>query len=137
MAKYLTAILIVLVHASWMKLTYAEMLRDPTMPPARLGLVEADVMPVETPKPVLQSVALGTTHKSALINGETVLLGQQFEGLTLVKLTASEAFLQARNGQIEVLRMEFPIQKNAVGLQPRVDTKAHRQAVLHITSENK
>lgn len=137
MVKYLIVMVLVGVQTKWLVQAQAEALRDPTMPPSQLGLMQADAMPVEKPKPVLQSVALGTTHKSAMISGQTVLLGQQFEGLTLVKLTATEAVLQAKNGHFEVLKMEYPVQKKTLDVAIQPDTKAKRHAVLHLANENK
>jgi len=118
---------------------HAEVLHDPTRPPASLLSEAGDGVPQEKPKPVLQSVALGTTHKSALINGQTVMLGQQFEGLTLVKLSSTEATFKAKHGQLQVLRMEYPVQKNALGMAhiPVSEIKTKRDAAWQIAKENK
>jgi hypothetical protein len=90
-------------------LANADVLRDPTMP------VNQSLMPNQTSgerlAPVLQSVTLGSELKYAMINGKSVQLGAQYEQSVLVKLSANEAVLKAPDGVLQVLRMDFPIQK--------------------------
>ena len=94
-----------------MPLAMAEVLRDPTMPAAQSGLIPASQLPEVAPPPMLQSITLGTTAKYAMINGKTVMLGQAYEQWVLVKLTASEAVLRAKDGSTNVLVMAYPIKK--------------------------
>lgn len=132
-----------LIVLGWMmsgvpSLAQAELLRDPTMPPAKLGLMAADAEPTEKPAPVLQSVTLGTALKSAMINGNTVLLGQQFEGLTLVKLSAGEAVLHAPNGRLQRLKMDYQINKKPIDVRTQPQkTMTKRHAIMHATNESK
>ena len=132
-----------LIVLGWMmggvpSLAHAELLRDPTMPPAKLGLMAAGAEPAEKPAPVLQSVTLGTAFKSAMINGNTVLLGQQFEGLTLVKLSAAEAVLRAPDGRLQRLKMDYQIDKKPIGVRtPPQKTMKKRHAMLHAANESK
>ncbi len=132
-----------LIVLGWMmvgvpSLAQAELLRDPTMPPAKLGLMVAGAEPAEKPAPVLQSVTLGTAFKSAMINGNTVLLGQQFEGLTLVKLSAAEAVLRAPDGRLQRLKMDYQIDKKPISVRtPPQKTMKKRHAMLHAANESK
>jgi MSHA biogenesis protein MshK len=137
MVNHLTIACIFSMQMTLISLLHAEQLHDPTMPPASLGLVQADAMQMEKSKPILQSVAIGTTHKAALISGQTVLLGQQFEGLTLIKLTATEAVLQGKDKHLEVLKMEYPVQKKAISglIKPAINAKRH--AAWHAENEMK
>ncbi len=96
-----------------MPLAMAEVLRDPTMPAAQSGLIPASQLPEVAPPPMLQSITLGTTAKYAMINGNTVMLGQSYEQWVLVKLTASEAVLRAKDGSTKVLVMGYPVKKTS------------------------
>lgn len=96
-----------------MPLAMAEVLRDPTMPAAQSGLIPASQQPEVAPPPMLQSITLGTTAKYAMINGNTVMLGQSYEQWVLVKLTASEAVLRAKDGSTKVLVMGYPVKKTS------------------------
>jgi MSHA biogenesis protein MshK len=96
-----------------MPLAMAEVLRDPTMPAAQSGLIPASQLPELAPPPMLQSITLGTTAKYAMINGNTVMLGQSYEQWVLVKLTASEAVLRAKDGSTKVLVMGYPVKKTS------------------------
>jgi hypothetical protein len=96
-----------------MPLAMAEVLRDPTMPAAQSGLVPVSQLPEVAPPPMLQSITLGTTAKYAMINGNTVMLGQSYEQWVLVKLTASEAVLRAKDGSTKVLVMGYPVKKTS------------------------
>lgn len=136
MVKYLIVLGWMMGFAS--SLAQAELLRDPTMPPAKLGLMAVDAEPAAKPAPVLQSVTLGTTLKSAMINGNTVLLGQQFEGLTLVKLSAGEAVMRAPDGRLQRLKMDYQIDKKPIGARAQPSkTMTKRQAMLHAANESK
>jgi MSHA biogenesis protein MshK len=89
----------------------AEALRDPTTPPAQLLQVEGGPAEVYS-VPVLQSVKLGSQTKAAMINGETVLLGQKYGGAKLVKVTETQAVLKSADGKEQVLSMSYPIERN-------------------------
>lgn len=87
----------------------AETLPDPTRPPDAVGGAfnaggEPEIAP--PPIPVLQSVLLSATRKAAIISGQTVMLGDKFGAARLVKLTPSEAVLQAGD-VLQVLKL-FP-----------------------------
>lgn len=139
MVKYLTLALLPMLLAMQQATARDELLRDPTKPPAKLGLtLEGDVLE-EKALPVLQSVTLGTTLKSAMISGKTVLLGQQFEGLTLVKLSAGEAVLKGLDGRIQTLKMDYLDQKKSTErlAKPMKSTTTKRHAMMQASNESK
>lgn len=119
----------------------AEVLRDPTLPPVQSGLVPAERLPAVALAPVLQSITLGSTHKFAMINGQTVMLGGVYEGWTLVRLTANEAVLRAKDGKTKVLAMDYAMQKQGasapIAQPPAARNKpAANTAVDSITRSN-
>jgi hypothetical protein len=95
------------------ELAQAEALRDPTMP-ANLsaGAAQANGLG-SNGSPILQSVTLGSELKYAMINGQTIKLGARFDRYTLVKLSANQAVLKAADGELQVLKMDYAIQKTA------------------------
>lgn len=105
----------------------AEVLRDPTLPPVQSGLIPAESLPTVAPAPMLQSITLGTTAKFAMINGQTVMLGSSYEGWTLIRLTASEAVLRAKDGKTKVLTMDYAMQKLSVST-PAAKSSATRNS---------
>jgi hypothetical protein len=88
----------------------AETLRDPTMPPAQL-LQTTGTATESYSGPVLQSTKLGEQNKSVMINGELVLLGQQYHGAKLIKVTENTATLRNSDGKQQVLSMDYPIER--------------------------
>lgn len=90
----------------------AEVLRDPTTPPMQLEQAGANNKPLGGP--VLQSVMLSMHQKAAIINGQYVKLGKKYEQSVLVRVTESEAILQAADGSKQVLKMEYPLQKKPI-----------------------
>lgn len=101
--------LILLACCVLTSLAAADSLRDPTRPPASFdsradrGNINRDS---SNSGPVLQSVLISPNRKVAIINGETVALGQKFEEAVVVKITESEVVL--RNGSnLQTLKL-FP-----------------------------
>lgn len=133
MAKHLMiwTILACLVR---MPLATAEVLRDPTMPAAQSGLMPASQLPEVAPPPMLQSITLGTTAKYAMINGNTVMLGQPYEQWVLVKLTASEAVLRAKDGSTKVLVMAYPVKKTSQAESSKGVQLSRQQSKSNTTS---
>ncbi|OYY96029.1 MAG: hypothetical protein B7Y32_07630 [Methylophilales bacterium 16-45-7] len=62
---------------------------------------------------MLQSITLGSTAKYAMINGQTIMLGQAYQQWILIKLTANEAILRAKDGSTKVLVMGYPVKKSS------------------------
>jgi hypothetical protein len=117
-----------------MPLATAEVLRDPTMPAAQSGLMPASQLPEVAPPPMLQSITLGTTAKYAMINGNTVMLGQPYEQWVLVKLTASEAVLRAKDGSTKVLVMAYPVKKTSQAESSKGVQLSRQQSKSNTTS---
>lgn len=91
----------------------ADILKDPTQPPASLN--SNDGMGQETVTgPVLQSVMIGPHYRAAIINGQKVLLGKKYEQATLIKLNEHEAVLRNPDMTTQTLVMDFAIDKKMV-----------------------
>lgn len=133
MAKYLIAYLL-FFYSAHTPLAMAEVLRDPTMPASQSGLVPASQLPEVAPPPMLQSITLGTTAKYAMINGNTVMLGQSYDQWVLVKLTANEAVLRAKDGTTKVLVMGYPVKKSS---QAKLKTVAATTSTTTSTTNNR
>jgi MSHA biogenesis protein MshK len=85
----------------------AELLADPTRPPAVLAQAAAGPAGPAPAGPVLQSVLIGRQaggRRVAVIDGETVRLGASFRGAVLVRMTETEVELQ-RGANREVLKL--------------------------------
>lgn len=141
MAKYLMLWMILALFIR-MPLAAAEALRDPTMPASQSGLVPVSQLPEVAPAPMLQSIALGTTAKYAMINGKTVMLGQAYEQWVLIKLTANEATLRAKDGSTKVLVMSYSAIKQRLGEPnkaaklPRLPSKSNTPAMTTLGATN-
>lgn len=86
----------------------AENLRDPTRPPAELG-VGAEMA---AKGPILQSVLISRGRKSAIIDGQVVGLGGKYGEARVVKITESEVVL--KTGTItETLRLFPDVEKRS------------------------
>lgn len=134
MAKYLICLLG--VAATLALPLQAEVLRDPTLPPVQSGLVPADQL-VVTPPPMLQSITLGSVTKFAMINGQTVMLGGAYHDWTLVRLSANEAVLRAKDGKTKVLVMDYAMQKhNVSATQPITRNQAAANTATAFTTRN-
>jgi len=87
----------------------AQGLIDPTRPPAGLGQVDSTAATDGVPR--LQSVLIspkaGGRHV-AVIDGETVRLGDTFKGARVTRMTPGEVVLE-RGAERQVLRMEAPL----------------------------
>lgn len=82
----------------------AQTIGDPTQPPAA-GSMGADA--TQAPSgPVLQAIVLERHRKFAVINGNTVKLGEEFEGARLTRITVSEVTL--KNGTETTVLKLFP-----------------------------
>lgn len=80
-------------------------LRDPTRPPASLGVISPG-MPTATSTLVLQSVLISPGRKVAVISGETVQVGDRLGDARVTKITEGEVVL-VRDGQAQTLKL-FP-----------------------------
>jgi MSHA biogenesis protein MshK len=80
----------------------AQQLQDPTRPPSAIGQ-EAGAI---AEGPVLQSVLIAPDRKVAIISGQSVKLGGQFNGAKLISISETQVVL--RNGtELQTLKL-FP-----------------------------
>lgn len=101
---------------------HAQVLTDPTRPPAEayLGtMAESGSAPAAA---VLQSVMISSTERSAIIGGEWIKLGGKYHDARVVKITESEVVLQSANGS-EILRMYPDVSMKPVATEPPAGTK--------------
>jgi len=85
---------------------HGQELTDPTRPPASIAAPQA--LPGEklnTP-PELQSVLISPTRRVAVIDGQTVALGEKFGEARVVRIAEDEVVL--RNGQDQQVLKLFP-----------------------------
>ncbi|GGE89021.1 MSHA biogenesis protein MshK [Massilia psychrophila] len=85
----------------------AQALRDPTLPPAQLAPAGDGAAPAEAARPVLQSVLIGHLpggRRVAVIDGQTVRIGEKFKGAVLASVSDNQAVL-LRGGNKLVLRL--------------------------------
>ena len=98
----------------------AQLLNDPTRPPAGINAPEA-AQGEAARGPVLQSVKISRTEKSAIISGEMVKLGAKYGEARVIRISENEVALRSANG-IEILRM-YP----GVEIKPVKPASAVRQ----------
>ncbi|AWL03351.1 hypothetical protein ACFOHT_04555 [Massilia oculi] len=88
----------------------AQALLDPTRPPPGMDRIAPDSIAVDA-APRLQSVLIarqaGGRHV-AVIDGETVRLGETFKGARVARVSADEVVL-VRGAERQVLRMDAPL----------------------------
>ena len=101
----------------------AQALVDPTRPPASLG-VRADAPGgVADGLPRLQSVLISPRaggRQVAVIDGETVRLGDSYKGARVARMTQTEVEL-VRGGERQVLRLEPAAADAAAGGTVRIN----------------
>ena len=92
-------------------------LLDPTRPPAVLDAkIEQSADQLAT-APVLQSVLISPTRRLAVINGQTVALGEKYGEARVVKISEGEVVL--RNGQdVQVLKLFPNVEKRGKAERP-------------------
>lgn len=91
-------------------LAHAQTLSDPTRPPNAPAAGPGDAGPVGTQ---LQSVLISQGRRLAIINGNTVALGEMVGEAKVVKITETEVVLQKGNDK-EVLTLYPGIEKQPV-----------------------
>jgi len=88
----------------------AQTLLDPTRPPPGMDRIAPELAPADD-APRLQSVLIarhaGGRHV-AVIDGETVRLGETFKGARVARVSANEVVL-VRGAERQVLRMDAPL----------------------------
>jgi MSHA biogenesis protein MshK len=100
---------------------YAENLPDPTRPPAELSApASAPGGAVVKTGPVLQSVQISPSSRSAIISGQRVVQGDVIGDARVVKISESEVVLKS-GSEIKTLKL-FP------GVEKRVSKTAERKS---------
>jgi MSHA biogenesis protein MshK len=95
-----------------------QVLVDPTKPPAELGANPEAAVPDAN---VLRSIIISPSRRAAIINGQTVELGEKAGDVRLIEVNEKGVVLQGENGrQVLTLFPDVKINKKAV-LQPMED----------------
>ena len=89
---------------------------DPTRPPAALS-AGASAESGAAPAPVLSSIKITPTEKTAVIGGETVRLGGRYGDARVIKITDSEVVLRTSAGN-ETLRLYPEVDIRPVVVEP-------------------
>ena len=93
----------------------AEVLADPTRPPASIMSGSSTEPAAETPRrPVLQSIIITSRGRAAIIDDERVELHGRFRDAQVAQITETEVVLRSKTG-IETLRMYPGIEKSVRG----------------------
>ncbi len=100
---------------------FADALRDPTRPPVSAEPMREGPLSGTDSEPVLQSVILSQGRMMAIINGQTVKLGEKFGDARLIKISESEVVLRTDSGS-QTLKL-FPdigkrLTANRAGIKP-------------------
>ena len=123
MRAVLAAILLLAAQAG----AHAQALQDPTRPPGQFAARDG-AGPALSAQPQLQSVLIARAaggRRVAVIDGETVRLGDSFRGARVVRVTQAEVEL-ARGRERQVLKLYGP----APGAGTTVATAAAAPAAL-------
>jgi len=137
--KLLMNILCGVVVTLVMQTTQAEALRDPTQPPASVysDTVTNDDQEVIA-DPVLQSVMIGPQYRSAIINGQKVMLGKKYGQATLINLDEHKAVLRNQDMTTLTLMLDYAIEKKIVSpvtSPPATKRKVTRSSKPIVVSE--
>lgn len=87
----------------------AQVLSDPTRPPAGVAAGEGELT-AGSGAPVLQSVMISATGRTAIISGEVVPLNGKFGTAQVVRISESEVVLKD-GGEEQVLKLYPGVQK--------------------------
>jgi MSHA biogenesis protein MshK len=99
----------------------AQVLNDPTRPPAGIYSTDGAAGAVSG-GPVLQSVMITPSERSAIIGGERIKLGGKYGEARVIKITENEVILRSANGT-ETLRMYPDVTMKQVEPAPPVSAK--------------
>ncbi len=90
--------------------SFADTLGDPTRPPASVEFLQESRGSVATSVPILQSIIMSQGRRMAIINGQSVRLGEKFGAARLEKINESEVVLRV-GGNLETLKLYPNIEK--------------------------
>ena len=97
------ALIVVAIVTAWPLAGRSQVLNDPTRPPPGVYSNEAAGSAVAS-APVLQSVMISPTERSAIIAGKTVKVGGTYGDARIIKISEGEVVLRSASGT-ETLRM--------------------------------
>jgi MSHA biogenesis protein MshK len=103
----------------------AQQLRDPTRPPTQIEEGEGAV----SEGPVLQSVLIAPDRKVAIISGQAVKLGEQFNGARVVSISETQVVLRSGT-EVQTLKLFPDIDKQRSSAKtgaPSATGKTHRK----------
>jgi len=115
--------LLVLILAALPAAVAAQGMLDPTQPPA--PLLAPGAGGDASTGPLLQSVIITPTQRSAIIGGQRVRLGGKYGDARVVKITASEVVLRS-TGSDETLRMYPDVEISPVKPPPAASSHKAR-----------
>jgi hypothetical protein len=120
-----SALLVVLAGAIGSASASAQIMTDPTRPPA---VVAAEVPQGAAPANQLQSVVISPTRRAAIINGVPVELGGKYGDAVLTKVAEDEVVLES-GGSRQVLKLHPAVDKKievvqAVPVAPAAESGA-------------
>ena len=84
----------------------ADMLQDPTRPPADLSSPQGNAGAPVTSGPQLQSVLISAHQRSAIISGQRVTVGEKLGDARVVMINENEVMLKGSSG-VQTLKL-FP-----------------------------
>jgi len=105
-ARYLLALACSLAPA-------ADAMTDPTRPPASVVVAIEAQEATRVAPPVLQSVIIGKSGRSAIIDGERVEIGGTFRDAKVVRIAEDEVVLR-QGGVTQVLKMYPDVERKVV-----------------------
>lgn len=117
-----------MLSAAWRADGHAQVMNDPTRPPAAVHAPDAGDAAARGP--VLQSVMITPAQRSAIIGGEHVTLGGTYRDARVIKITESEVVLRTAGGT-ETLKMYPDVDMNAVKSPEPVRPKPVSQKRRH------
>ncbi len=112
-SKLAAAVLpLAVVLTAWPLSSDAQAMNDPTRPPESV-LSTVPGSEEQVGAPLLQSVMLSRTERSAIIGGELVKLGGKYRDARVISITETEVVLRSAHG-IETLRLYPKIEMKPV-----------------------
>jgi MSHA biogenesis protein MshK len=110
-----------------------EILPDPTRPAAEAGMTGS--VATVSGGPVLQSVMIRPGHRSAVIGGQLLAVGEHYGDAKLIRVSESEVVLAGPEGQ-QVLKL-FPAVEKRLAHPPREDAPKRGKNKSKRNSEQK
>ena len=107
-----TSVLFMLMTCFWQQPVYADILKDPTMPPGFGSLQNQSVGINTAPRFVLSSTLIAPARRLATINGKTLSVGEHISGARIVSIEPARVALQDGNKRIVLTLLPEKIKRN-------------------------